>query len=209
MKLLLIGSTGLVGSEVLKFALAHSKITQVVALTRSPLPSHPKLKNVIVDFENLPQDTELWKGDAVICTLGSTIKSAGSKEAFKRIDHDYVVNVAKLSRQAGTPVFIYNSAKGANANSIIFYTKIKGLIEKNLLEIGFKSVVIVRPGIIGGSRKEHRAGEEIMKSFTQTLSFVLPKAWQVNPADKIAKRMIEEALSPAQKNIFIESDQLA
>lgn len=209
MKLILVGSTGLVGTEVLKLALENSQITQIVSFTRSHLPIHAKLKNIIVDFENLPQDLGLWKADAVICTLGTTIRSAGSKEAFKKIDHDYVVNVAKFSHQAGTPVFIYNSAKGANASSFIFYTKIKGLIEKNLIEMGFNSVVIVRPGIIGGPRKEHRAAEEVIKSLTKTFSFALPKSWQINPAHNIAKKMIEAALSPMPGFVFIESDQLS
>ena len=208
MKLLLVGSTGLVGSEVLKLALANPQVTAVTALTRRPLPSHTKLKNVIIDFDNLPQDLELWKADALICTLGTTIKAAGSKEAFKKIDQDYVVNIAKLAKKADTPAFIYNSAKGANAHSTIFYTKTKGLIEKNLIEMEFDSLVIVRPGIIGGERSEQRTGEEIIKSLTRTLSFALPKAWQINPADKIAKRMIKEALAPTKDSIFIESDQL-
>ena len=209
MKLILVGSTGLVGSEVIKLALENSKITQVVSFTRSPLQIHTKLKNIIVDFENLPQDPHLWKADAVICTLGTTIKAAGSKEAFKKIDHDYVINVTKLSHQAGTQAFIYNSAKGADASSFIFYTKIKGMIEKSIIGMGFNSVVIVRPGIIGGARKEHRAAEEIIKSLTETFTFALPKAWQINPAHQIAKKMIEAALSPSPGVTFIESDQLS
>ena len=88
MKLLLVGGTGLVGSIVLRRALGDERIARVVAPTRRALPEHPKLQAPLVSFEHLPEDAPWWQADAVVCTLGTTIKTAGSREAFRRVDHD-------------------------------------------------------------------------------------------------------------------------
>ncbi|WP_407274908.1 hypothetical protein V6C39_05835 [Dickeya ananatis] len=98
MKLLLVGATGLVGHQVLLKALAESRITQVTAPVRRELPAHDKLLAPQVSFEHLPQDADWWQADAVICTLGTTIKTAGSQAAFYRVDHDYPLAVARLAK---------------------------------------------------------------------------------------------------------------
>ncbi|CAH0340502.1 NAD-dependent epimerase/dehydratase family protein [Rhizobium sp. CECT 9324] len=111
MHLLLLGATGLVGSHVLELALADPRISAVTAPTRRPLPEHARLSAPIVDFDTLPQDLQFWKADAVICALGTTLKVAGSRERFHRIDHDYPVEIARLARAAGAGTFVLNSAK--------------------------------------------------------------------------------------------------
>src|SRR5690554_186139 len=102
MKLLLVGATGLVGSHVLQQALADERISQVIAPVRRTLDDHPKLFAPQVDFEQLPEDALWWKADAVICTLGTTMKKAGSRDAFRQVDHDYPLMVARLAHQQGT-----------------------------------------------------------------------------------------------------------
>jgi uncharacterized protein YbjT (DUF2867 family) len=121
MKLLLVGSTGLVGHHVLNLVLADRRVGAVVALVRRELPEHTKLLAQTVDFERLPEDAPWWRADAVICTLGTTMRTAGSKEAFRRVDHGYPLAVARLAREHGTPTFVLNSAIGANPSSRFFY----------------------------------------------------------------------------------------
>src|SRR5690554_1778685 len=110
MKLLLVGASGLVGSHVLQRALADERISEVVAPVRRALAEHPKLFAPLIDFEQLPADAPWWQADAVICTLGTTMKLAGSREVFRRVDHDYPLAVAKLARQHGTLTYVLNSA---------------------------------------------------------------------------------------------------
>ena len=112
--LLLAGATGLVGQAVLTQCLCDPRIMQVVAPTRRALPAHPRLLNPIVDFSALPEDAAWWKADAVICTLGTTIRQAGSKEAFRQVDHHYPLALATLAQRHGTPTFALTSAMGAD-----------------------------------------------------------------------------------------------
>src|SRR5690606_41750915 len=115
MKILLVGATGLVGSHVLKRALADQRVTSVVAPARRNLTEHPKLEAPVVDFDQLPADASWWQADAVICTLGTTMKQAGSREVFRQVDHAYPLAVACLARRHGTPTYVPNSAAGASS----------------------------------------------------------------------------------------------
>lgn len=208
MRLLIVGSTGLVGSEVLKLALADGRITSVVAPVRKPLPEHPKLSAPVVDFGKLPADEDWWKAYAVVCTLGTTMKTAGSKEAFRRVDYEYPMAVGKLARSAGTPAFILNSAAGADPESRFFYSKVKGEVERDLEALGFDSLAIFRPGLIGGKRDEHRPGERFAEAVLGLLGPVLPRGARINPAPKIARGMIETAINPKPGRHIVTSREL-
>src|SRR4051794_9111237 len=107
-----VGGTGLVGRHVVELALADARINAVVAPVRRPLPANPKLLAPIMDFERLPEDADWCRADAVICALGTTMRTAGSQRAFRRVDHDYPLAVARLARRRGTPTFVLNSALG-------------------------------------------------------------------------------------------------
>jgi uncharacterized protein YbjT (DUF2867 family) len=192
-KLLLVGATGLVGSHVLKQALSDSRIERVAAPTRKPLPEHEKLESPLVDFDRLPEDAPWWKADAVICTLGTTIKAAGSREAFRRVDHDYPLSVARLSRRHGTLTYVLNSAMGADAASVIFYNRVKGELEQALAGVGFTSLTHVRPGLIGGDRPESRPGEQLAIVAVRALGPLLPRRLRLNPAENIARALLEAA----------------
>lgn len=159
MKLLLVGATGLVGRHVLEVALADARVDQVIVLARRPLSPHPKMRALEVDFDHLPDAADWWHADAVICTLGTTMRAAGSKAAFRRVDHDYPLAVARLAHRHGTPAYVLNSALGADPASSIFYNRVKGEVEQALAGVGFASLTYVRPGLIGGSRDEFRLGE--------------------------------------------------
>ena len=208
MKLLLVGSSGLVGSHVLEMALADPKVTSVVAPTWRPLPAHPKLQAPVVDFDALPQDAPWWQADAVICTLGTTMRSAGSQDAFRRVDHDYPLAVARLAHRHGTPCHVLNSALGADAGARFFYNRVKGELERDLAALGFASLTHVRPGLIGGQRQERRLGERVAGVVLGLLGPVLPRRWRINPAPRIAHALIEAALQARPGVHIVSSYQL-
>ncbi|AWI09737.1 NAD-dependent dehydratase [Ereboglobus luteus] len=205
MKLLLVGSTGLVGSHVLRMALADPRISAVTAPGRRAPDAHPKLRAPLVDFDNLPADADWWRADAVICTLGTTIRKAGSQAAFRRVDYDYPLAVARLAKRHGTPAYALNSAIGASAGSRIFYNRVKGELERDLAAVGFESLTHVRPGVIGGKRREFRLGERMLVAGLTAFGFLLPRRWRVNPADRIAAALIESAVNPKPGVRAIES----
>ena len=208
MKLLLAGATGLVGRHVLRLALADARVTTVVALARKPLPAHPKLIAPLVDFDALAPDATWWRADAVICALGTTMKVAGSQAAFRQVDFEYPLTVARLARAAGTPAYVLNSAAGANASSRFFYNRVKGELERELATLGFASLTQVRPGLIGGERESVRAGEAALAFVLGALAPVLPRRWRINPAENIAQALLEAALLATPGVRVITSDHL-
>ncbi|SFX45255.1 Uncharacterized conserved protein YbjT, contains NAD(P)-binding and DUF2867 domains [Janthinobacterium lividum] len=209
MKLILIGATGLVGREVLRLALSDTRVTAIVAPVRKPLPAHPKLDAPLVDFDRLPADAPWWQADAVICTLGTTMKVAGTRQAFRRVDHDYPLAAARLALAAGTRTYALNSAAGANAASRFFYNRVKGDLERDLETLGFASLTHVRPGLIGGEREEARAGEGAALRILRVLGPVLPRRWRINPAPRIASALLEAALASAPGVHVVGPEQLA
>ncbi len=197
MKVMLVGATGLVGGQVLQQLLDDARCDAVVAPTRRPLNvTDPVLHNPVVDFERLPTDADWWAVDTVICALGSTIRQAGSREAFARVDHDYPLQVATLAQAHGAHAFVLNSAMGADPQSRIFYNQVKGRLEQDLRGLGYRSLTLVRPGLIGGERSERRTGEHLASLVLGALGPVLPRAWRINPAVNIAAAMVEAALAP-------------
>ena len=195
MNLLLIGATGLVGKDVLKQALADPRIESVTAPVRSHLPAHPKLTAPQVDFEALPEAAIWWQADAVVCAFGTTMRIAGSAEAFRRIDYGYPLAIAQLARAHGTPTFVLNSAMGASPSSRFFYTRVKGELERDIEALGFHSLTLVRPGLIGGTREQPRLGEQIASAILGPLDLILPQSLRINPAEVIAGTMLKSALS--------------
>ncbi|MEQ5755407.1 MULTISPECIES: NAD(P)H-binding protein [unclassified Providencia] len=208
MKILLLGATGLVGSHVLSLALADSRVTQVIAPTRHALAEHEKLQAPIVDFNHLPDEAALWEVDAVICALGSTLKAAGSKAAFRQVDYTYPLTCAKLAKKWGCPTFVLTSALGANAKSPFFYSRVKGQLEQDLRSLGFDSLTLVRPNVIRGDRQKVRLGEVVVIRIISCLSSILPASCQVSPATNIAKALFEAAINPTKGVRVISSKQL-
>jgi uncharacterized protein YbjT (DUF2867 family) len=210
MKLLLVGSTGLVGRHVLAQALAHPGITAVVTpVRRAASPQDPRHSMPVVDFDALPQDAPWWQADAVACTLGTTMRTAGTQAAFTRVDHDYPLAVARLAHRHGTPAFVLNSALGADAGSRVFYNRVKGETERDLAAVGFRSLTLVRPGLIGGDRGEFRAGERVALGVLGVAGPLLPRRWRINPADRIAAAILEAALRAPTGVHVIGSQALA
>lgn len=207
-RLLLCGATGLVGREVLRMALQHAAITQVVAPTRRALPAHPKLSNPLVDFEQLPSDAAWWQGDAAICTLGTTLRDAGSQVAFRRVDFDYVLAFAQLARAGGARAFALTSSLGADAASRYFYLRTKGEVEQALQALGYPSLTVVRPSMIGGERAQRRVLERIGMQALRVLAPCLPRRYRIVPAQRIAQALLHSALAMMPGCTVISSEQL-
>ena len=194
MQLLLAGATGLVGGHVLRLALDDERVTHVTAPVRRALAlTHAKLHAPVVDYDALPPDAPWWRADAVICTLGSTLKAAGSEAAFRRVDHDYPLALARLAHRHGTPAYVLNSALGADAHSRFFYSRVKGELERDLAQVGFASLTHARPGLIGGRRLVSRPAEGAAILLLGVLGPLLPRRWRLCPAQAIAQAMLEAA----------------
>lgn len=207
-RLMLVGATGLVGRSVLSRALADARVDRVVALTRRALPAHPRLSNPLVDFEHLPDGAGWWAVDAVVCTLGTTIARAGSQAAFYRVDHDHPLRVAQLALQHGARAYALNSALGADVDSRVFYSRTKGELERDLQTLGYPSLTLVRPGLIGGEREERRPAEQAAVKLSAWLQPLLPRRYRVVPAERIAHHLLEAALAAQPGVRVLMSEQL-
>ncbi|MDR3429954.1 MULTISPECIES: NAD-dependent epimerase/dehydratase family protein [Silvimonas] len=206
--LLLTGATGLVGHAVLRQALADERVSRVVAPTRRALPPHPKLENPVIDFDQLPKDAPWWQVDAVICTLGTTLRVAGSREAFRKVDLEYPLRIALLARRHGARMYALNSAMGAKLGSRVFYLKVKGELEQSLMECDYPSVLIVRPGLLGGDRTEIRPGERFGQVVLGALNGIMPRRFRIVPAEKVARALLEGALAATPGLEILESEDL-
>lgn len=209
MRVLLVGATGLVGSTVLAKLLADDRIATVVAPTRHPMAAHAKLENPIVDFSHLPVDAEWWAVDGAICTLGTTRAKAGSDAAFRQVDYDYPLAVARLAREHGAQRFALNSSLGADAKSRLLYPRTKGEVERDLQALNYPSLTIVRPGLIGGNREEFRAGERVAAVVLGVLGPLLPRRYRISPATAIADALIDAAVEGRPGIHLIEAERLS
>ena len=159
-KSLVVGSTGLVGSHVLKQLSERGE--RPIAVLRSVSDALPKDIQVHqIDFDELLTSGELPLCDHLYLCLGTTIKTAGSKEAFRRVDFDYCVGIAKLAMNAGTSVVSLVSSVGADASSSNFYLRTKGQLEEAIKLLNFSSINIYRPGLLIGDRQEKRSAEKV------------------------------------------------
>ncbi len=207
-RLLIAGATGLVGRHVLAQALADPRVVQVVAPSRRALPSHPKLENPQVDFDALPEQADWWQVDAVVCALGTTIRQAGSQQAFRRVDVDYVLAIARHARSAGAFSFALNSSLGADPAARGFYLRCKGEAEQGVAALGYPSLTLVRPSIIGGEREQRRPLEHLTMRVLQAVAPLVPKRYRVAEANVIAAALLEAVLAPVPGCTTIESDAL-
>lgn len=206
--LILIGATGLVGQSLLAQALADPRVTKLIALTRRPLPVQAKLENPLVDFDALPAGAPWWSVDGILCTLGTTIKKAGSQPAFRRVDHDYPLAVATLARRRGAASFGLVSSLGANVTSHTFYLRTKGETERDLRALKFPSLTILRPSFIGGTRAERRPAEAFALRVFGAVPWLLPRRYRIVPAVRIAQTLLNSCLAAATETRVVESESI-
>lgn len=205
---LIAGATGAVGQEVLRLALADKQVDRVVAPTRRALPPRSRLENPQVDYGELTGAEPWWQVDAVVCTLGTTIKKAGSQEAFRQVDHGFPLAVARFALLQGARSYALNSSVGADPGSKSFYLRTKGEVERDLEGMGYCSVTVVRPSVIWGERQEARLGESLAIFALTALRPVVPKRYRVVPAARIAKALLNGALAGVPGRKILESEEL-
>lgn len=194
---LLFGATGLVGNELLHQLLNERAYSKVIAPTRRPHHlKDAKLENPIVDFNELEKYGDRWPCHDVYICLGTTIKKAGSKEAFRRVDFDFIVKAAVVAKAGGANQCLLVSSVGADSDSMFFYTRVKGETEKAIKELGFWATHIFQPGVLVGKRSEFRLGEKIGIGVSNLLRSISPNILgNYNPTEveTLAKKMIEAA----------------
>jgi uncharacterized protein YbjT (DUF2867 family) len=192
-----IGSTGLTGSFLVWQLLADSAITKVISVSRSSLKiANSKLIQVLISgLADLLSVQSKIRGDLYFCCLGTTIKAAGSKGNFEKVDHDAVVAFAKIARTHDATSFTLASAMGANTNSMFFYNQVKGRTENDVKTLGLRSLIIFRPALLVGPRAKFRLGERLATVTLVPLSRLLPNRTRkslVTKAETLAMRMLAE-----------------
>lgn len=193
----LIGSTGLTGSFLVRQLLADSAIEEVISISRKPLQiANPKLTEVLVsDLTELPSSESRIRGELYFCSLGTTIKTAGSKENFEKVDHAAVVSFATIAKARDAKSFTLVSAMGANVSSIFFYNRVKGRTENDVKAVGLRSLIIFKPALLVGPRHEFRLAESIAAKTLVPLARVLPARTRkslITEAETLAARMLAE-----------------
>jgi uncharacterized protein YbjT (DUF2867 family) len=209
---IIAGSTGLVGSLLLSRMLGDSSYSRVISLVRKKTDMNdPKLQEIIVDFDDIQSYAQSIQGDDLFLCMGTTISKAGSKDAFYKVDYTYNVELAKIARKNGVKKVCLISSMGANANSNIFYSKVKGQIEDAITSLNFNKTIIVRPSLLVGDRKEYRFGEKIgifLSKFLNPLLIGSLKKYRSIKAEKVANAMLEELNNQKNGLNILESHQL-
>lgn len=163
---LIAGSTGLVGGHCLNLLLEDDFFDEVKVLTRRPLGQvKHKLSEIIVDFDQLEDFRLQMEATHTFCALGTTIKKAGSQDAFRKVDYEYPLRMAQIVKSLGCTSFSVVTALGSNSASPIFYNRVKGELESSLNQLGFKSLQILQPSLLMGERGEERFGEKLAQHF--------------------------------------------
>ncbi|MGS0497244.1 short chain dehydrogenase [Pseudoalteromonas sp. S1727] len=189
---IVIGATGLVGSQLVKQLVEHVHISQVITLTRRPVPcKNKKVTNHVVDFDHLAQHAPLFKGDVLFSCLGTTKKTAGSITAQRKVDFDYQFQAAELAVNMGVTHYLLVSSSGANAHSSNAYLKMKGELENAVKKLPFKRISIIQPSLLLGQRDgDFRIGEKIGSVLLPVLS-MLPGLKKFKPisGEQVAVKM--------------------
>lgn len=208
----LVGATGLVGYELLLILSHISEVDTVKAITRRPMGKIPSsVDNIILNFDQIEKHTESLKASVFVCCLGTTIKAAGSQEEFKKVDYDYVMAFARVAEKVGAQKFLVISAMGADAESSIFYNRIKGKMESDLKDLKIPQIEIFRPSLILGDRKEVRKGEKWAQKLSPYLNPILIgplRKYRAIKATDIAKAMAIAILNFREGIYTYKSDQI-
>lgn len=201
--ILIAGATGLTGEHLLDRLLSEPTVSRVLAPTRRPLAAHPHLENPVGDLATL-LPTLSGEVDTAFCCLGTTIKQAGSQEAFRAVDHDLVLAFARRARELGARHLVVISALGANLQSSVFYNRVKGETEEALKAMGWPQLTIARPSLLLGTRHDFRLGERLAAPLLRWL----PGKYRGIDACALARALWRLALEEQDGIRVIESSDL-
>ncbi len=189
---LVIGATGLTGGELVRLLLNDTRFDSVkIFVRRSVAIVHDKLEEFIVNFDEVEKWKKWLKGDVLYSAMGTTIRKAGSKEAQYKIDYTYQYQVAKSAAANGVKEYVLISAAGSGVDSKIFYSRMKGELERDIKKLPFETIHIIRPGMLAGDRKESRTGEHIAIGIMKAIS-AIPGLGRLKPIEgrQVAQAMI-------------------
>ncbi|RSK50037.1 NAD(P)H-binding protein [Hymenobacter rigui] len=193
---LLVGATGLVGNYLLGQLLLDDRFTHLKVFTRRPTGyQNPKLEEHVVDFDQPRDWSHLLTGDVLFSSLGTTLLQAGSQQNQYRVDYTYQYQAAKAAAENGVPTYVLVSSAGADAEALVFYSRMKGELERDVKRLPFQRIRLLQPGILAGNRQEARLGEKV-GILLATVAGALPILHQYRPIHgrTVARAMIQAAL---------------
>ena len=207
---IIAGSTGLIGGNVIK--VLSNKKQSAIALTRRSIPNlPPNITEMIIDFDAFEKNGSLPSCNNVFICLGTTIKTAGSKENFRKVDIDYCLSIATKAKESGAETLSLISSIGANSSSKNFYLRTKGELEESIQSLGFSTVNIFRPSFLVGERSEKRLAEKIAINFAKIMDLFLigtASKYRSVKAESLAKTMVLKADDKTGINYFYFDDFL-
>ena len=207
---LVVGATGLIGKQLVQRLFDEPSYSLVKVLVRRSLGIlNPKLHEIVFDFEH--PDLDQVRANDVFCCLGTTIKKAGSQEAFRKVDLTYPLIVARAAKENGARQFLIVTAMGADRNSFFFYNRVKGEVEEELQQLNFYNLRIFRPSLLLGERNERRVGEKIGELLAAVVGPLLIgplRKYKAIDSAKVARAMALTAQRPGPLVVIYESDEL-
>ncbi|TDF93046.1 NAD-dependent epimerase/dehydratase family protein [Paenibacillus piri] len=209
------GATGMMGRQLVKLLLEDATYQRIIVLVRRSMGiSHPKLVEKKVVFDNLENeiDASVLKDADVYCTLGTTIKQAGTKEAFRKVDHAYPLTLAKAALRHGAASYIIVTAMWASEKSRMFYTRVKGQLEQELLSLGLPRLVILRPSLLLGEREDESFGDRATDTIFRLIDPLLlgPLArMKAIPSKDVAQAMVMMAHEGEAAVEVLESEMIS
>ena len=208
----IVGSTGAVGGHVLRFLNQEKKVGQIITLTRK-LQKTPLSKEInhVIHFDKINNLKENLKADIFICCLGTTLKIAGSQQAFKKVDYDYVVEFGKLAEAVSAQKLLVVSSVGANPKSLGFYSRVKGEMESAIKKLNIPSIEIFQPSLLLGQRSDSRPVENFAKIIAPLLNPLLTgslKKYRAIEARTVAMALSARSLKTETGFKNFSSDQI-
>lgn len=194
-----IGATGLVGNHLVHLLLGDDRFSKVIVFARRSLGlENVKLEEHIINFDQ-PSTWQHWvKGDVIFSALGTTIKQAGSQQAQYTIDYHYQHEFAKAAAANGVPIYVLVSSSGANSDSKIFYTRMKGELEQVVQSLPFRSIYLIQPSLLVGTRREERVGEKVGFTLLNAFNAIgLFKKSRPIPGKVVAQAMLKASIEAA------------
>ncbi len=207
---LVIGATGLVGFQLTKQLLEDKYFAKVVVFTRrSTGLVSPKLEEHLINFDQPEQWQHLVKGDVLFSALGTTLAKAGGKKAQYKVDHSYQYQFAAAAARNAVPVYVLVSSAGANPQSRTFYMRMKGELERNVKELLFSSIILIKPGPLHGKRNENRIGENLGMAVIRFFNGLgLLRKYRPIAGDEVARAMIQSFKRATPGVAAFELDEL-
>lgn len=204
---IILGATGLTGSYVLDLLLEDDAFSKILVFSRRKTgKENPKLEEHIIDLLKLEDYKNQFKGDVVFCCIGTTKAKTPDKKVYSAIDYGIPVTAAKLAKQNGIKSYLVISALGANENSRVFYNKLKGKMQRDVLAQKIENTYILHPSLIVGERLEKRAGEKFAEGIMRLFSFLIPEKYKMIKGETIAKAMVKIAKNGYDKNIISSAE---